>query len=75
MSHSRVPLELALGAEEVMRKALLERTQTAFHSYGTTRLTKNIEQGAADPLLKGDGVSNLRSFWVAGFLELYVYGL
>nr|BAF98891.1 formate oxidase 1 [Schwanniomyces vanrijiae] len=54
------PWEMPLDDDKEMRRAVLDRCQTAFHPCGTNRLSKNIEQGVVDPALKVHGVKNLR---------------
>jgi len=54
------PWDMPLHSDEEMKRAVLERSQTAFHPTGTARLSKNIEQGVVDPELKVHGVKNLR---------------
>jgi choline dehydrogenase len=54
------PWEMPLDSDEEMKRAVLDRCQTAFHPCGTTRLSKNIDQGVVDPHLKVHGVHNLR---------------
>ncbi|KAH8778002.1 hypothetical protein BGZ57DRAFT_1015972 [Hyaloscypha finlandica] len=52
--------EMPIHSDEAMNKVVLERSQTGFHPCGTTRLSKNIEQGVVDPQLRVHGVKNLR---------------
>jgi choline dehydrogenase len=54
------PWEMPLHSDEEMKKAVLDRCQTAFHPCGTARLSKNIDQGVVDPKLKVHGIKNLR---------------
>lgn len=54
------PWEMPLDDDELMRRTVLDRSQTSFHPCGTTRLSKNIEQGVLDPSLKVHGIKNLR---------------
>lgn len=54
------PWEMSLDSDEEMKRAVLDRCQTAFHPCGTARLSKNIEQGVVDPKLKVHGIKNLR---------------
>jgi choline dehydrogenase-like flavoprotein len=54
------PWEMPLHSDEAMRQAILERSQTSFHSCGTNRLSMTIGQGVVDPRLKVHGVFNLR---------------
>lgn len=58
MSESPWPMPLHSNVE--MKRAVLDRCQTAFHPVGTARLSKNIEQGVVDPSLKVHGIHNLR---------------
>jgi choline dehydrogenase len=57
---SEYPWEMPLHSDEEMKRAVLDRCQTAFHPCGTNRLSKNIEQGVVDPNLKVHGIKNLR---------------
>ncbi|KAG0644909.1 Pyranose dehydrogenase 3 [Hyphodiscus hymeniophilus] len=54
------PWEMPLHSDEEMKRAVLDRCQTAFHPCGTNRLSKNIDQGVVDPKLKVHGIKNLR---------------
>ena len=54
------PWEMPLDDDKEMKRAVLDRCQTAFHPCGTARLSKNIQQGVVDPKLKVHGVKNLR---------------
>lgn len=54
------PWPMPRNSDEAMNKMILERSQTGFHPCGTTRLSKNIEQGVVDHHLKVHGVKNLR---------------
>ncbi|PTB65072.1 GMC oxidoreductase [Trichoderma citrinoviride] len=54
------PWLMPLDSEEEMKRAVLDRCQTAFHPTGTARLSKSIDQGVVDPSLKVHGVKNLR---------------
>ncbi|MCJ1334426.1 hypothetical protein MMC10_011136 [Thelotrema lepadinum] len=54
------PWNMPLDSDEEMRKAILDRSQTAFHPCGTARLGKSVEQGVVDPQLKVYGVCKLR---------------
>ncbi|KAI4597225.1 hypothetical protein KJ359_004738 [Pestalotiopsis sp. 9143b] len=54
------PWAMPLDDDVAMRRAVLDRCQTAFHPCGTARLSKSIEQGVVDPSLKVHGVKNLR---------------
>ncbi|PON25295.1 hypothetical protein TGAM01_v205981 [Trichoderma gamsii] len=57
---SESPWPMPLYSNSEMKRAVLDRCQTAFHPVGTARLSKNIEQGVVDPALKVHGVHNLR---------------
>ncbi|CAI7663833.1 unnamed protein product [Penicillium bialowiezense] len=54
------PWEMPLDDDELMRRTVLDRSQTSFHPCGTTRLSKNIGQGVVDPSLKVHGINGLR---------------
>lgn len=54
------PWDMPLDNDEEMRRAVLDRCQTAFHPCGTNRLSKDIGQGVVDPELKVHGIKNLR---------------
>lgn len=54
------PWEMPLHDDALMKRTVLDRCQTSFHPCGTTRLSKNIQQGVVDPNLKVHGVKNLR---------------
>ncbi|KAH6663415.1 hypothetical protein B0J14DRAFT_609416 [Halenospora varia] len=54
------PWDMPLDSDEEMKRAVLDRCQTAFHPCGTNRLSKNIGQGVVDPKLKVHGINNLR---------------
>ncbi|KAG0319329.1 hypothetical protein BGZ99_005149 [Dissophora globulifera] len=54
------PWDMPLDSDEEMKRVVLDRSQTAFHPCGTTRLSKNIDQGAVDPQLRVHGIHNLR---------------
>lgn len=54
------PWEMPLESDELMKRTVLERSQTSFHPCGTARLSKNIDQGVVDPKLKVHGIKNLR---------------
>ncbi|KAJ5088321.1 hypothetical protein N7456_011937 [Penicillium angulare] len=49
-----------LKRDEEMKRAVLDRCQTAFYPCGTARLSRNIEQGVVDPKLRVHGIKNLR---------------
>jgi choline dehydrogenase-like flavoprotein len=51
---------MPLDSDEEMKRAVLERSQTAFHPTGTARLSKHIDQSVVDPQLKVHGIKNLR---------------
>lgn len=57
---SEYPWEMPLHDDKLMKRTVLERSQTSFHPCGTARLSKNIQQGVVDPSLKVHGVKNLR---------------
>lgn len=54
------PWEMPLNDDAEMKRAVLDRCQTAFHPCGTNRLSKSKEQGVVDSGLKVHGVKNLR---------------
>lgn len=54
------PWPMPLDNDEEMKRAVLDRCQTAFHPCGTARLSKSINQGGVDPKLKVHGIKNLR---------------
>ncbi|KFY71259.1 hypothetical protein V499_08551 [Pseudogymnoascus sp. VKM F-103] len=54
------PWEMPIQSDEAMNRVVLERSQTGFHPCGTTRLSKNIQQGVVDPQLRVHGIRNLR---------------
>ncbi|TVY59654.1 putative GMC-type oxidoreductase [Lachnellula suecica] len=54
------PWPMPRTSDEAMNKMILERSQTGFHPCGTTRLSKDIEQGVVDSQLKVHGVKRLR---------------
>lgn len=54
------PWDMPLDDDKEMRRAVLDRCQTAFHPCGTNRLSKDISQGVVDPKLKVHGIKNLR---------------
>ncbi|CRL22005.1 Glucose-methanol-choline oxidoreductase [Penicillium camemberti] len=54
------PWEMPLHDNNLMKMAVLDRSQTSFHPCGTARLSKNIQQGVVDPNLKVHGIKNLR---------------
>ncbi|CAO3608320.1 unnamed protein product [Mucor hiemalis] len=54
------PWEMPLDSDEEMNKAVLDRSQTAFHPCGTARLSKDIDQGVVDAQLRVHGIKNLR---------------
>jgi choline dehydrogenase-like flavoprotein len=57
---SEYPWEMPLDSDAEMKRAVLDRCQTAFHPVGTCRLSKSIDQGVVDPKLKVHGIKNLR---------------
>ncbi|PYH88181.1 alcohol oxidase [Aspergillus ellipticus CBS 707.79] len=54
------PWEMPLESDAEMKRAVLDRCQTAFHPCGTARLSQSIEQGVVDPALRVHGIKNLR---------------
>ncbi|KAJ5157470.1 uncharacterized protein N7482_008570 [Penicillium canariense] len=54
------PWEMPLDDDELMKRTVLDRSQTSFHPCGTARLSKTIDQGVVDPALKVHGIQNLR---------------
>ncbi|KAF2101034.1 glucose-methanol-choline oxidoreductase [Rhizodiscina lignyota] len=54
------PWPMPRNSDEAMIKMILERSQTGFHPCGTTRLSKNIQQGVVDAGLNVHGVKGLR---------------
>ncbi|KAJ5129093.1 hypothetical protein N7526_007259 [Penicillium atrosanguineum] len=54
------PWEMPLDDDALMKRTVLDRSQTSFHPCGTTRLSKSIDQGVVDPGLKVHGIKNLR---------------
>lgn len=54
------PWEMPLHDDKLMKRTVLDRSQTSFHPCGTARLSKNIQQGVVDQNLKVHGVKNLR---------------
>ncbi|KAL1863369.1 hypothetical protein Plec18167_008232 [Paecilomyces lecythidis] len=54
------PWDMPLDNDDEMKRAVLDRCQTAFHPCGTNRLSKSISQGVVDPKLKVHGIKNLR---------------
>lgn len=54
------PWQMPLDNDKEMRRAVLDRCQTAFHPCGTNRLSKSIEQGVVDPELRVHGIKGLR---------------
>lgn len=54
------PFPMPLHDDELMKRTVLDRSQTSFHPCGTARLSKDIKQGVVDPTLKVHGVKNLR---------------
>lgn len=54
------PWEMPLNDDELMKRTVLDRSQTSFHPCGTTRLSKSIDQGVVDPALRVHGIKNLR---------------
>ena len=54
------PWEMPLHDNELMKRAVLDRSQTSFHPCGTARLSKDIEQGVVDTSLRVHGIKQLR---------------
>ena len=54
------PWPMPLHDDKLMKRVVLDRSQTSFHPCGTARLSKNIQQGVVDPGLKVHGIKNLR---------------
>lgn len=54
------PWEMPFESDKEMKRAVLDRCQTAFHPCGTARLSQSIGQGVVDPKLKVHGIRNLR---------------
>jgi choline dehydrogenase-like flavoprotein len=54
------PWEMPLDDDKEMKRAVLDRCQTAFHPCGTARLSKDIGQGVVDPKLRVHGIKGLR---------------
>ncbi|GLA79146.1 hypothetical protein AtubIFM55763_002067 [Aspergillus tubingensis] len=54
------PWEMPLHDDKLMKRTVLDRSQTSFHPCGTARLSKSIKQGVVDPGLKVHGIRNLR---------------
>ncbi|KAL4999849.1 choline dehydrogenase [Aspergillus recurvatus] len=54
------PWEMPLDNDAEMKRAVLERCQTAFHPVGTARLSKDVKQGVVDPELRVHGIKRLR---------------
>ncbi|RDW68785.1 GMC family oxidoreductase [Aspergillus mulundensis] len=54
------PWEMPLDDDEQMKRAVLDRCQTAFHPCGTARLGRGIAQGVVGEDLKVHGIKGLR---------------
>jgi choline dehydrogenase-like flavoprotein len=54
------PWEMPLHDDKLMKRTVLDRSQTSFHPCGTARLSKNIKQGVVSPGLKVHGIRGLR---------------
>ncbi|KAI9930290.1 hypothetical protein MW887_012103 [Aspergillus wentii] len=54
------PWDMPLHDDKLMKRTVLDRSQTSFHPCGTARLSKNIQQGVVDPNLKVHGTKGLR---------------
>jgi len=57
---SEYPWDMPLHDDKLMKRTVLDRSQTSFHPCGTARLSKSIQQGVVDPNLKVHGIKNLR---------------
>ncbi|KAJ5286733.1 hypothetical protein N7478_002419 [Penicillium angulare] len=57
---SEYPWDMPLDSDEEMKRAVLDRCQTAFHLRGTARLSRDIKQGVVDPKLRVHGIKTLR---------------
>ncbi|KAK5807219.1 hypothetical protein VI817_001477 [Penicillium citrinum] len=57
---SEYPWDMPLHDDKLMKRTVLDRSQTSFHPCGTARLSKNIQQGVVDPNLKVHGIKRLR---------------
>ncbi|KJZ75584.1 hypothetical protein HIM_05047 [Hirsutella minnesotensis 3608] len=57
---AQYPWDMPLDSDDDMKRAVLDRCQTAFHPCGTARLSKSVEQGAVDARLRVHGVQKLR---------------
>jgi choline dehydrogenase-like flavoprotein len=57
---SEYPWEMPLHDDKLMKRVVLDRSQTSFHPCGTARLSKSIQQGVVDHNLKVHGIKNLR---------------
>ncbi|KAL4804254.1 hypothetical protein BDV18DRAFT_166085 [Aspergillus unguis] len=54
------PFDMPLDDDKLMKRTVLDRSQTSFHPCGTARLSKSADQGVVDPALKVHGVKGLR---------------
>lgn len=54
------PWDMPLHDDKLMKRTVLDRSQTSFHPCGTARLSKDIKQGVVDPGLRVHGVKGLR---------------
>ena len=50
---------MPLHSDTEMKRAVLDRCQTAFHPCGTNRRSKSIEQGVVNSKLKVHGIEGL----------------
>lgn len=54
------PWPMPLQDDNLMKRTVLDRSQTSFHPCGTAHSSKNIQQGVVDPGLKVHSIKNLR---------------
>lgn len=54
------PWDMPLHDDKLMKRTVLDRSQTSFHPCGTARLSKDIKQGVVDPGLRVHGIKGLR---------------
>ncbi|KAM4056044.1 GMC oxidoreductase [Hirsutella rhossiliensis] len=54
------PWDMPLDSDAAMKRAVLDRCQTAFHPCGTARLSRSVDQGVVDARLRVHGVWGLR---------------
>ncbi|KAJ8099569.1 hypothetical protein POJ06DRAFT_112792 [Lipomyces tetrasporus] len=62
------PCPIPRQSDEAMKRVILERSQTGFHSCGPLRLSKDIKQGVVDPELRVHGAKIIASFMHLSFL-------